>query len=283
MIALILVGCMDMVSVVVRSTLVQMATPDEMRGRVNAVDMIFIGASNEIGQFESGLTAQWFGAVPAVVLGGIGTLMVTALWAWSFPELRRVEKLSSMETSAGFASGHSRLQPVEARRWRASPCDCRIVTVKLRRLKPVHYLFLFQFFSKRGNDFEQIADDAVVGNFENRRVLVLVDRDDRARAFHSHDVLDGSADSQREIQFRRDRLAGAADLAVHGQPAFIADRTRSRQFAAEQFGQFFRQRNIFRRLDAASDGHQDRRLRKVHGLLGFAEQVPAAWCESVPA
>jgi MFS family permease len=98
MLALMLVGSMDMVSVVVRSTLVQLATPDEMRGRVSAVEMIFIGASNEIGQFESGLTAQWFGAVPAVIMGGIGTLLITALWAWNFPELRRVEKLSSLRT-----------------------------------------------------------------------------------------------------------------------------------------------------------------------------------------
>ncbi|MGH9594119.1 MAG: MFS transporter, partial [Bryobacteraceae bacterium] len=96
LIALILVGSMDMVSVVVRSTLVQLATPDEMRGRVSAVEMIFIGASNEIGQFESGLTAQWFGAVPAVIMGGIGTLLVTGLWAWSFPELRRVEKMTGL-------------------------------------------------------------------------------------------------------------------------------------------------------------------------------------------
>lgn len=98
MLALMLVGSMDMVSVVVRSTLVQLATPDEMRGRVSAVEMIFIGASNEIGQFESGLTAQWFGAVPAVIMGGVGTLLITALWAWNFPELRRVEKLSSLRT-----------------------------------------------------------------------------------------------------------------------------------------------------------------------------------------
>jgi MFS family permease len=98
MMALLLVGAMDMVSVVVRATLVQVATPDEMRGRVNAVDMIFIGASNEVGQFESGLTAQWFGAVPAVVLGGIGTLLVTALWAWSFPELRKVDQMSSIKS-----------------------------------------------------------------------------------------------------------------------------------------------------------------------------------------
>jgi MFS family permease len=95
MLALLCVGAMDMVSVVVRGTLVQLATPDEMRGRVNAVDMIFIGASNEVGQFESGLTAQWLGAVPAVVLGGIGTLFITALWAWNFPELRRVDQITS--------------------------------------------------------------------------------------------------------------------------------------------------------------------------------------------
>ncbi len=94
MISLILVGATDMVSVVVRGTLVQVATPDEMRGRVTAVDMIFIGASNEFGQFESGLTAHWFGTVPAVVLGGIGSLIVTGLWAWGFPELRNADKLT---------------------------------------------------------------------------------------------------------------------------------------------------------------------------------------------
>jgi MFS family permease len=88
MISLVMVGATDMVSVITRAILVQLATPDEMRGRVNAVDMIFIGASNELGQFESGLTAAWLGTVPAVVLGGIGTLIVTALWALSFPDLR---------------------------------------------------------------------------------------------------------------------------------------------------------------------------------------------------
>src|SRR5881227_471371 len=93
MIALLLTGATDMVSVVIRALLVQLATPDEMRGRVNAVDMLFIGASNELGEFESGLTAHWFGAVPAVVLGGVGTLVVIALWAWLFPELRRADKI----------------------------------------------------------------------------------------------------------------------------------------------------------------------------------------------
>jgi MFS family permease len=93
LVSLALVGATDMVSVVVRGTLIQVATPDEMRGRVNAVDMIFIGASNQLGQFESGITAQWFGAVPAVILGGVGTLVVVALWAWCFPELRNADKL----------------------------------------------------------------------------------------------------------------------------------------------------------------------------------------------
>ena len=89
MIALLLVGACDMVSVVIRAILVQLGTPDSMRGRVNAVDMIFIGASNQLGEFESGLTAHWFGTVPAVVLGGVGTLVVIGLWTWIFPELRR--------------------------------------------------------------------------------------------------------------------------------------------------------------------------------------------------
>jgi MFS family permease len=89
LIALLLLGASDMISVIIRATLTLMLTPDEMRGRVNAVDMIFIGTSNEFGQFESGVTAQWFGTVPAVVLGGLGTLVVIALWAWWFPELRQ--------------------------------------------------------------------------------------------------------------------------------------------------------------------------------------------------
>jgi MFS family permease len=96
LIALVFVGATDMVSVIVRGVLIQVATPDEMRGRVNAVDMVFIGASNEFGEFESGLTAQWFGTVPAVVIGGIGTLVVTAIWAWRFPELRKVEQIHSL-------------------------------------------------------------------------------------------------------------------------------------------------------------------------------------------
>ena len=97
LIALLLVGATDMVSVVVRGTLVQVATPDAVRGRVNAVDMIFIGASNEFGEFESGVTAAWFGTVPAVIIGGIGTLAVVGLWAWMFPELRKADRLTLVQ------------------------------------------------------------------------------------------------------------------------------------------------------------------------------------------
>lgn len=99
LISLLLVGASDMVSVVVRGVLIQLDTPDEMRGRVNAVDMIFIGASNELGEFESGLAAQWLGAVPSVVLGGIGTIVVVLLWAWLFPELRKADRLAGTRRS----------------------------------------------------------------------------------------------------------------------------------------------------------------------------------------
>jgi len=93
MAALVVLGAADNVSVVVRQTLVQIRTPDQMRGRVSAVNWMFIGASNELGEFESGLTAAWFGTVPAVVIGGLGTLAVAALWAWRFPGLRRIDRL----------------------------------------------------------------------------------------------------------------------------------------------------------------------------------------------
>ena len=99
MLALALIGGFDMVSVFVRQTLVQLATPDDMRGRVSAVNWIFIGASNELGQFESGITAQWFGTVPAVVLGGLGTIAVVVLWSWLFPSLRRVDELQPKPTA----------------------------------------------------------------------------------------------------------------------------------------------------------------------------------------
>jgi len=95
-VALFLLGAADEVSVFVRQTLIQLATPDQMRGRVGAVSGLFIGASNQLGAFESGVTAAWFGTVPAVVAGGVGAIAVAALWAWRFPQLRRIDRLLSV-------------------------------------------------------------------------------------------------------------------------------------------------------------------------------------------
>jgi MFS family permease len=98
--ALFVLGASDMVSVFIRSALVQFATPDSMRGRVSAVNMLFVGASNELGEFESGLTAAWFGTVPAVVIGGIGTMVVVAIWMKLFPPLRTVDRLADVSAAA---------------------------------------------------------------------------------------------------------------------------------------------------------------------------------------
>jgi MFS family permease len=94
LLALFIVGASDMVSVVIRSSVLQLGTPPGMRGRVSAVNSLFLGASNELGEFESGLTAQWWGAVRAVVIGGIGSLAVTGLWSILFPSLRQADQLT---------------------------------------------------------------------------------------------------------------------------------------------------------------------------------------------
>lgn len=91
---LALMGAADMVSVYVRETLIQLATPDEVRGRVNAVNMVFVGASNELGEFRAGVSAALFGVVPAVVIGGLGTVAVTVLWVRLFPSLRHARYLN---------------------------------------------------------------------------------------------------------------------------------------------------------------------------------------------
>ena len=93
--ALALSGAADTVSVIIRGSLLQLGTPPEMRGRVSAVNSLFVGASNELGEFESGLTAQWWGAVRATVAGGIGSLVIAGLWAGLFPGLRHADQLSS--------------------------------------------------------------------------------------------------------------------------------------------------------------------------------------------
>jgi MFS family permease len=95
LLALVVVGASDMISVVIRASILQLATPPEMRGRVSAVNWLFVGASNEFGGFESGLTAQWWGAVRAVIVGGIGSLIVTGLAAAICPALRHADALSA--------------------------------------------------------------------------------------------------------------------------------------------------------------------------------------------
>ena len=95
LLALFALGGFDMVSMVIRGSLVQLDTPDEMRGRVNAVNSIFINTSNQLGEFESGMLAAWLGAVPAAAIGGVGTLIVVALWMKWFPGLRHRQRLES--------------------------------------------------------------------------------------------------------------------------------------------------------------------------------------------
>src|SRR5580693_3526006 len=126
---------------------------------------------------------------------------------------------------------------------------------------------LFQFFDERGDDFEEVAYDAVVGYFEDWRVLIFIDGGDGAGAFHADYVLDGAANAEREIKFGRD------DLAVHGEPAFVANGARGADFASHELREFFRDGNIFRSFDATTDGDEDGSLREIHGLLGFAEQI----------
>ena len=97
-----------MVSVNIRGSLIQLSTPDSMRGRVSAVSMLFIGASNELGEFESGITAALMGTVPAVVVGGIGTMLVVGFWMKLFPPLLKVNKFSDV-TIADLISGRSKI------------------------------------------------------------------------------------------------------------------------------------------------------------------------------
>lgn len=102
--ALAVLGAADMISVYVRSSLIQLHTPDAMRGRVSAVSSVFVSASNELGEFESGLTAAWLGPVEAVVAGGVGAILVTLVWAWQFPGLRRADRFVPPEQGSRAAT-----------------------------------------------------------------------------------------------------------------------------------------------------------------------------------
>lgn len=109
--ALAALGAADMVSVYVRQTLVQIVTPDHMRGRVSSVSGLFISGSNELGEFESGVVARFIGPVGAAIFGGIGTLGVTGLWAWMFPALRRADRLDEVGAPEGPAEPRSAVAP----------------------------------------------------------------------------------------------------------------------------------------------------------------------------
>jgi hypothetical protein len=98
--ALVVTGATDMISVVVRSSILQLATPPEVRGRVSSVNWLFLGTSNEFGEYESGLTAHWWGAVRAVVIGGVASMAVTGLWSVFFPALRKADKLTAEDLVA---------------------------------------------------------------------------------------------------------------------------------------------------------------------------------------
>ncbi len=102
--ALVVLGAADQVSVYVRHLLVQLTTPDRIRGRVSAVNAVFIGASNELGEFESGVTAAWLTTIPAVLLGGAATMVVAAAWTWLFPSLRRLDRFPGQATEAEVAA-----------------------------------------------------------------------------------------------------------------------------------------------------------------------------------
>jgi MFS family permease len=105
MVALAAMGASDMVSVVIRMTLIQLGTPNEMRGRVSAVNSLFIGTSNQLGDFRSGLTAEWLGAVPSVLIGGVGTLAVVAACILLFPQLTRIDRMEDIRKEAERPAG----------------------------------------------------------------------------------------------------------------------------------------------------------------------------------
>jgi MFS family permease len=111
-IALVLIGASDMASVVVRSSILQLATPPDMRGRVSSINWLFIGASNEFGEYESGLTAHWWGAVRAVVVGGLASMALTGLWSVFFPALRHADTLTADSLTA-VEKQFSSMEPID--------------------------------------------------------------------------------------------------------------------------------------------------------------------------
>src|SRR3954467_7080076 len=131
---------------------------------------------------------------------------------------------------------------------------------------------LVQFRDHRGDHFEQVAGDAVIGDLEDRRLGILVDRDDGARAFHPDEMLDRAGDAEREIELGRHGLPRAADLAIHRQPAGVADRTRGRDLGAHRLRELLRELQVLLTLDAAPNRGDAFGLREIDRLLRFFER-----------
>src|SRR5260370_40281213 len=134
-------------------------------------------------------------------------------------------------------------------------------------------LGFLRFLRQRGDEIKQVAHHAVVGDLEDRRLGIFINGDDGARALHAHNMLDGAADADGQVKFWRNRLAGAADLAVHGQPAGIAYGTRRGNLAAQRVGQRLGQLDVLLLLDAAAHGDNNLGLGKIDGLFGFLERL----------
>ena len=124
--ALAVLGASDMVSVVIRMTLVQLGTPDDVRGRVTAVNGLFVGASNQLGEFRAGAMASWIGAVPAVLVGGIGTLVIALLWTRLFPELWRADRLDAARADYSAAASCCGCAPCASQWSRKSASHARM-------------------------------------------------------------------------------------------------------------------------------------------------------------
>src|SRR3954468_21816255 len=131
---------------------------------------------------------------------------------------------------------------------------------------------LVQFRDHRGDHFEEVAGDAVIGDLEDGRLWILVDRDDGARAFHPDEMLDRAGDAERDVELGRHGLPRAADLAIHRQPAGVADRTRGRDLGAHRLRELLRELQVLLPLDAAPNRDDAFGLREIDRLLRFLER-----------
>ncbi len=152
------------------------------------------------------------------------------------------------------------------------PCDCSSAPIACRRATRFagRSTFLPERVDHRGDHLEQVADNAVVRNFEDRRISIRVDRDDRVRPLHAHDVLNRAGDPECEVELRRHRLSRTADLAIHRKPSGVANRTRCRQFRAKRIGQLPGDRQAILILDTAANRNNSLRVHEIHGSAAFA-------------